>query len=292
MKLSRSLKADFSLIAITFIWGSTFTVVKSSLEQISPILFVAVRFWLATAIVLACMPGQLAAISGKTLRKGLLLAVFLLGGFVFQTLGLRSTSPSNSAFITSLSVLLVPLLGFSFFRHRPRRQTIAGIILATAGLYLMLAHMSGIDLRSGDILTLICAILFAFQILFLGRFVAGADFRHLMILQIAGVALCSTAMIPFLETPFVIWSPLLVLYYFITAVLATALAFYVQARAQQYTTANRAALIFSLEPLFAALFAYWLLGDVLTAREWIGGSLILAGILVSEIRVSSRENSE
>ncbi len=74
--------------------------------------------------------------------------------------------------------------------------------------------------------------------------------------------------------------------------LATALAFYVQARAQQYTTANRAALIFSLEPLFAALFAYWLLGDVLTVREWIGGSLILAGILVSEIRTAPRENSE
>jgi len=292
MKLSRPLKADLALIAITFLWGSTFTVVKSSLEQVSPILFVAVRFWLATAVVLACMPGQLAAISAKTLRKGLLLSVFLLGGFVFQTLGLRSTDPSDSAFITSLSVLLGPLLGFLFFRHRPRRQTIAGIILATAGLYLMLAPMPDMDLRPGDALTLVCALLFAFQILFLGRFVAGADFRHLMIIQTAGVALFSTVMVPFLETPFVIWSPRLILYFFITAVLATALAFYVQARAQQYTTANRAALIFSLEPLFAALFAYWLLGDVLRAREWIGGCLILAGILVSEIRISARENPE
>lgn len=281
-----------ALIAITFLWGSTFTVVKSSLEQVSPILFVAVRFWLATAVVLACMPRQIAAISAKTLRKGLLLSVFLLGGFVFQTLGLRSTDPSDSAFITSLSVLLVPLLGFLFFRHRPRRQTIAGIILATAGLYLMLAPMPDMDLRPGDALTLVCALLFAFQILFLGRFVAGADFRHLMIIQTAGVALFSTVMVPFLETPFIIWSPRLILYFFITAVLATALAFYVQARAQQYTTANRAALIFSLEPLFAAFFAYWLLGDVLRAREWMGGCLILAGILVSEIRISARENPE
>ncbi len=292
MKLSRSLKADLALIAITFIWGSTFTVVKASLEQISPVLFVALRFWLATVIVLVCMPGQLAKISGETLRKGLLLALFLLGGFLFQTLGLRSTGPSNSAFITSLSVLLVPLLGFAFFRHRPRMQTIAGIILAMSGLYFMLMNLTDLNLQSGDALTLICAILFAFQILFLSRFVAGADFRHLMILQVAGVALFSTAMMPFIETPFVVWSPQLVFYFFITAVLATALAFYVQARAQQHTTANRAALIFSLEPLFAALFAYWLLGDRLSVREWIGGALILAGILTSELRFSSQNGSE
>jgi drug/metabolite transporter (DMT)-like permease len=292
MKISKSIQADLALVGITFIWGSTFTIVKTSLAQVSPILFVALRFWLATAIILACMPGQVTKISGRTFRKGLLLAIFLFGGFIFQTIGLRSASPSSSAFITSMSVLLVPLLGLLFFRHRPRPQTVCGILLATIGLYLMLARLADMNLNSGGILTMICAILFAFQILFLGRFVAHADFRHLMFLQVAGVAIFSTVMIPFVEAPSIVWSPRLGVYFFVTAVLATVVAFYVQARAQQFTTANRAALIFSLEPLFAALFAYWLLGDVLTARECIGGSLILAGILVSELRISAQDKSE
>ena len=91
---------------------------------------------------------------------------------------------------------------------------------------------------------------------------------------------------PILETPFIVWHSSLLVYFFITGILATAVAFYVQARAQQFTTPNRAALIFSLEPFFAALFAYWILGQVLTVREWIGGALILAGILTSELRLA------
>jgi drug/metabolite transporter (DMT)-like permease len=125
------------------------------------------------------------------------------------------------------------------------------------------------------------------QILFLGHFVRSTDYRQLMLLQMAGTAVFCTILIPILETPVIHWNSSLLLYFFVTGVLATAVAFYVQARAQQFTTANRAALIFSLEPFFAALFAYWLLGQVLTLREWVGGTLILAGILVSELRLSS-----
>lgn len=286
MKIPKSIQADLALIAITFIWGSTFTVVKQSLAQASPILFVALRFWVATILAIAFMPGQLSQISRKSIFRGLVLSVFLLGGFIFQTLGLRSTRPVYSAFVTSLSVLFVPLLGFFFFRHRPRPQTIAGVILATLGLYLLLLQMSDMKISAGDVLTLICAILFALHILFLGLFVSTTDYRQLALLQMAGSAVICTILIPFLETPFIIWNSSLILYFFIAGVLATAVAFYVQARAQQFTTPNHAALIFSLEPFFAALFAYWILGQVLTAREWMGGVLILAGILMSELRIA------
>ncbi len=284
MKLTKSIKADIALLVMTFVWGSTFTIVKKSLAQASPILFVALRFWVATAVTAALMPGQIPKISVKSLRRGLLLSVVLLGGFIFQTLGLRSTSPSYSAFITSLSVLLVPLLGFLIFHHRPRPQTLAGVVLATIGLFLLLVNIADLRIRPGDVLTLICAILFAFHIIFLGRFVSTTDYRQLQLLQMAGAALFCTALIPFLESPFAVWNSSLVLFLFITGVLATALAFYVQARSQQFTSPNRAALIFSLEPFFAALFAYWILGQTLTAKEWLGGVLVLAGILVSELR--------
>jgi drug/metabolite transporter (DMT)-like permease len=287
MKISKSIQADLALIGITFVWGSTFTIVKQSLAQVSPILFVALRFWVATAITVAIMPGQIRRISGKSLRQGLVLSAVLVGGFIFQTQGLRSTSPSYSAFITSLSVLLVPALGFLLFHHKPRPQTIAGVALATLGLFLLLVNMDDLRIRSGDVLTLVCAIMFAFHILFMGSFVSGTDYRQLQLLQLAGCAVCCTIMAPVLETPFIVWNPDLALYLFITGILATAFALYVQAWAQRLTTANHAALIFSLEPFFAAFFAYWILGQVLTMKEWLGGLMILAGILVSELRITS-----
>ena len=209
----------------------------------------------------------------------------MVGGFVFQTLGLRSTGPSHSAFITSLSVLLVPLFGFLIFHHRPRPQTIAGVILATIGLVFLLAEVSELRMRGGDVLTLICAVMFGFQILFLGRFVSSSDYRQLMLLQMSGTAVICTAAAPFAEKSFIVWNSGVVAALFITGILATAFAFSVQAWAQRLTTANHAALIFSLEPFFAALFAFWILGQVLTVREWAGGILVLSGILVSELNL-------
>ncbi len=289
MKIPKSVQADLSLILITFVWGSTFTLVKQSLAQISPILFVALRFWVATAVTAAFMPGQIPKITVGTLCRGLVLAAVLLGGFIFQTLGLRSTDPSYSAFITGLSVLLVPPLGYLLFRYRPKPKIVAGVILATIGLFLLLVNPRDLRMRPGDVLTLICAVLFALQILLLGRFLLDTDYRQLQLLQMAGSAVFCTILIPVLETPFAVWNASLALNLFITGVLATALAFYVQARAQRLTTPNRAALVFSLEPFFAALFAYWILGHVLSAKQWLGGVMIMAGILVAELQIPSRK---
>ncbi len=275
MKIPKSIQADLSLILITFIWGSTFTIVKQALEHISPILFLALRFWIATIAIVAFVPFRTWKMSRKTIWQGLVLSLVMVGGFVFQTLGLRSTGPSHSAFITSLSVLLVPLFGFLIFHHRPRPQTIAGVILATIGLVLLLADISVLRMRSGDILTLICAVIFGFQILFLGRFVSSSDYRPLILLQISGTAVLCSVAAPFFEKPFIVWNSAVVMILFVTGIFATAFAFSVQAWAQKLTTANHAALIFSLEPFFAALFAFWILDQVLTAREWMGGILVL-----------------
>ena len=292
MKISKSLQADLALVVITFVWGSAFTIVKQSLVQISPILFVALRFSIAAVLTVLFMPGQLRKISGKTLLRGLLLSVVLLGAFIFQTVGLRSTSPSHSAFITSLCVLLVPFLGFLLYHSRLRGRTLAGVVLATVGLFLLLVNMDDLRVRPGDLLTLVCAALFALQIVLLGYFVSATDFRQLQLLQMVGAALLGALLAPVLEDPFVIWNSKLAVYLLFAGVLATALAFYVQASAQRLTTPNRAALIFSLEPFFAALFAYWVTGQLLTTKEWIGGVLVLAGVLISELQFGSRKPEE
>lgn len=286
MKIPNLLRADLSLLAITLIWGSTFTIVKMSLAQVSPILFICLRFWIATAVTVAFMPGVLRGISPRTLKQGANLALALLGGFVFQTLGLRGTTPSRSAFITSLSVLLVPLLGFLLFHHRPRIRTLIGVGLATVGLGLLTLNAIPMRFARGDVLTMICAMVFALHILLIGRYLPTSDFRELVVLQLGGSALLCTLILPMLETPFLVWDLHIAFYLLVTGVFATGLAFYVQNYAQQFTTPNRTALIFSLEPFFAALIAYLILGQTLTVREWAGGVLVLAGILTSEFRRS------
>jgi drug/metabolite transporter (DMT)-like permease len=289
MKISRPLQADLALLVVTLIWGSTFTIVKMSLAQVSPLLFIALRFWVATAVILLLLPGAVRNISVQTLRRGLLLSVLLVGGFIFQTVGLRGTTPSRSAFITSLAVVLVPVLGLLVFRHRPKLQTLAGVALATAGIGLLTLTTIELKFRYGDLLTLLCAMVFALHMLFLGRYLPTSDYRQLIVLQLAGGALICTAAIPMLETPFLVWDVSFTFYLFITGVLATAFAYYSQTRAQQYTTPNRTALIFSLEPFSAALFAYLLLGDVLTPKEWLGGGLVMAGIITAEFGHTGKE---
>jgi len=284
MKIPKTAKADLALIFVTIIWGSTFAIVKKALAQVSPILFITLRLWIATALTVALMPGALRNMSLETFRRGSILASLLLGGFIFQTVGLRVTTASKSAFITSLSVLLVPILGFVLFGHRPRRQTIAGVALATVGLGLLTLETLELKFGRGDTLTFLCAVVFALHILFIGRYSPISDFRQLVILQMAVSAVVGSLAMPMLETPFLVPDVPFTLYLFITGVLATAFGFYVQNRAQQFTTANRTALIFSLEPLFAALFSYLLLGQTLSPKEWFGGGLVIAGILISEIR--------
>jgi drug/metabolite transporter (DMT)-like permease len=283
MKIPRPVQADLALILATLIWGSTFTIVKQTLAQVSPMLFITLRFLVATSVTVAFMPGVLRNISAETFRCGSTLAAFLLGGFFFQTLGLQGTTPSRSAFITSLSVLLVPVLGFFLFRHRPRPQTLAGVVIAATGLGFLTLDTLELKLSYGDALTLMCAVSFALHILFVGRY-STSDYRQLFILQLAlsaGVAAVAT---PIVETPFLVWDVLFSIYLLITGVLATALGFYIQNRAQRLTTAKRTALIFSLEPIFAVLFAYLLLDQAPTKKEWLGGTLVLAGILTSEMR--------
>ena len=284
MKIPRLLGADLWLLLITLIWGCSFVIVKKSLAQVSPILFIALRFWVGAIVVTAVVPGALRNISFKTLKRGLVLSVFLLGGFVFQTIGLRGTTSSRSAFITSLAVLLVPTLGYFIFGHRPRWRTVVGVILATIGLAMLTLNSLPMRFTYGDGLTFMCAIVFALHILFIGRYLPESDYRQLAIVQLTGGALLCTLTFILLETPFLVPDMTFGIYLFITGVLATGVAFYFQIKAQQVTTPNRTALIFSLEPFIAALVAYLVLGETLTTKGWAGGLFVVAGILISEFR--------
>jgi drug/metabolite transporter (DMT)-like permease len=282
----RRLRADLALVLNTLIWGSTFVVVKQAIQGISPMLFLAFRFSIATLALALLLPGALRSSSGRSasVRAGVLAGLFLFCGYAFQTFGLRLTSPAKSAFITGLSIPAVPLLSALVYRIRPRLMEAAGVLAATAGLGLITLQGESLAISRGDLLTLACALSYGCHIVTVGHFSGKVGFEGLALTQVGTSALLSLALCWWFEPPFVIWSPWLVIATVFVGLAATALAFTIQAWAQQYTTSTRTALIFALEPVFAWITSYVVMGESLSGRAAAGAVLILGGILLVELK--------
>jgi drug/metabolite transporter (DMT)-like permease len=280
-------RAELALLAVTAIWGTTFVIVKGALADISPFLFLALRFTVAALV--------LGAIYGKKLRRNALQAGFLAGGllfvaFVFQTEGLALTTPSKSAFLTGLSIPMVPLVNSLVYRSRPQKSEVIGILIASFGMAMMTLPSGKFVMTTGDLLSILCAVTFALHIVVIGHFSPRVGFETLAVVQVA-----VAAVLGFLSA----WvfgssvrfhpTPALGVAVVATGLLATALAFTTLAWAQQYATPVRAALILALEPAFAWVTSYVVTGEVLSSRGKMGAGLILAGVLLVELKSNKRE---
>jgi drug/metabolite transporter (DMT)-like permease len=284
-------RAELALVLNTLIWGSTFVVVKDALEHVTPLLFLALRFSVATVALMVIFRGCWSNPRKARLavRGGVVCGVFLFAGYAFQTLGLRLTTAPNSAFITGLATVMVPLLGALVYRIRPRPAELAGVALATAGLGLMALRGESLSMGTGDLLTVVCAVAFAGHILSLGHYSREVSFEVLSVTQVGISALLALSMFWWAETPSIVWRPAVWGAVVVTGLLATALAFSIQAWAQQFTTATRTALIFTLEPLFAWMTSYVLTGETLSPRGVAGALLIVGGILLVEMKPLNRK---
>jgi drug/metabolite transporter (DMT)-like permease len=288
--MSRTLKAHILLVLVTFIWGATFVVIKNVVEQdVSPLLFNFVRMTLAAVSLGLIFHRDVMRMSRESFMAGAITGVFLWLGYEFQTTGLRLTSASKSAFLTGVSVVLVPMFLMIFWRRKIRLWTAFGVFAAIVGLFLLTvpASESGMgnwaSVNRGDLLTLGCAVSFGFQIIFLGRATERYPFAQIGFMQIATAAVLMAFTVPIAESAHIIWSPAVVWALAITGLLGTAAAFTIQAWAQQFTSPSQTALIFSLEPVFAWITSYVALGERLGGRAAVGALLILAGVLVSEL---------
>lgn len=286
--MSRQRVAEAALVVNTMVWGATFVLVKAALASVSPVLFLALRFALATAALLVVFRRARPAPGGyrKALFAGALTGTFLFAGYLFQTLGLRLTTAPKSAFITGLSTVMVPLLAALVYKIRPRVSELAGVIVATAGLGLMTLESAIGPVGRGDLLTLCCAAAFAAHIVTLGHFSDEMSFELLSAAQVGAAAVWSLALFWWVEIPQVLWRPAVVWAILITGLAATALAFTIQAWAQQYTTSTRTALIYTLEPLFAWLTSFIFVGEGLSRRAAAGAALILSGVVLVEVKPS------
>jgi drug/metabolite transporter (DMT)-like permease len=240
---------------------------------------------------LSQLPGPSWGLFGTASRRrsvrwwpGALTGVFLFCGYSMQTQGLRFTTAPKSAFLTGLASVMVPLLGALVYKTRPQISEVVGVLVAIAGLGLMTLQGAVGSIGRGDLLTLLGALGFAAHIVALGHFSEHMSFEFLSVMQVGTAAVLSLGLCWWVERPHVEWRPVVVCAILITGFLATALAFTVQAWAQQFTTSTRTALIYMLEPVFAWITSYVWAGENLTGRAAVGAVLILGGVMLVEMK--------
>ena len=279
--MSERRRAEGVLLATTAIWGTTFVGVKEALAVWPPFSLMAFRFGLAALAFLPVLlrPG---AVDGKTLRRGAILGVLVYLGFSLQTLGLGRTTEARSAFFTALSTILVPLLGWSLLKRTPVAGTLAAMLFGTGGIVCLFGVPLEDGVRDGDLLTVACAIVFAVQIVLLGEYM-----RESPVMALTGVELATTAALSIASAgieaqpvPALSGGNIALLVYL--ALAATAATLWGQVYGQRHTTANRAAFIFALEPVFAVFFAWLVRERVPGSLEWVGGTLVVVAAIVAD----------
>ncbi len=292
--MSTRLKAELAMALVCALWGTTFVVVKYALLDSSVFVYIAVRFGLAAVVMGLLFFRALWEMHGASLRSGVCIGVFMFGGYAFQNNGLILTSATKSALITGMTVVLVPMLLAVTGAGRINRWVWAGAVAALGGLYYLTvppgAGLGGIrDLNRGDALTFIAAILFAFHVIFIGRATQKHPVVVLSAVQFATTAALSAVALPVFhaagwEAPMLRVTTRLVLAVLLTGIAGTAMAFSVQVWSQRHIPPTHAGILLTLEPVFAALTSFIFAGERLGARAIAGAGLILAGILVAELK--------
>ncbi|MGG0716802.1 DMT family transporter [Robertmurraya massiliosenegalensis] len=288
----KTIFADISLLMVALVWGATFVIVQNAINLLPPIAFNGIRFLFAAVLLgiwlLLFERKQLMGLNKKFILSGIMIGGWLFLGYATQTIGLLYTTSSKAGFITGLSVVLVPLFSFILLKLHPSKNAILGVLIATIGLYL-LTMTDVVALNRGDLLVFICAIGFALHITFTGKYSSRYPALLLTIIQISTVAVLSIIYSFFFEEwelalqPSVLFSKEVLNALIITSVFATALAFLAQTNFQKFTTPTRVALIFAMEPVFAAITGFIWANDRLSISALAGCLLILAGMIFAEL---------
>jgi drug/metabolite transporter (DMT)-like permease len=272
--------ATAGLVGVCVLWGSTFVVVKDAVERMPVMDFLAWRFAIAAVAMALVRPRAVLALDRRGRRAGVLLGLALGAGYVAQTVGLERTPATVSGFITGLFVVLTPLSAGLLLRRPVGRAAWVAVALATGGLALL--SLRGLSIGSGEAITLICALAFALHIVGLGEWSTARDAAGLAVLQLTTVAvICIVGAAPDTLRPppdAGVWGAVL-----LTALAATAVGFFVQTWAQAHLPPTRAAVVMTMEPVFAGVFGVAIGGDRLTARTIAGAMLVLVAMYVVEL---------
>jgi drug/metabolite transporter (DMT)-like permease len=282
---AQSRLATFLLVGLTAVWGSTFFLIRDLVDVIPPVDFLAVRFCLAAVIMLALFWKPVRALSRRQVVIGIGLGALYGLAQIFQTQGLATTPASVSGFITGTYVVLTPIFTAVLLRERVPGSTWAAVGLATAGLALL--SLNGFSVGVGEAITLLAAALYALHIVGLGRFTSADSATGLSVVQMVVIGvICLIGALPdgvVLPTTPAEWASVLYM-----VVFASILSLWVQTWAQAHMPATRAAIVMTLEPVFAAFFAVTLGDESLTWRMLVGGALVLTAMYAVELLARRR----
>lgn len=272
-------KANLYLLLATIIWGLTFPLLRSALTNIDPSLFVAIRFLLAAIILLSFVWSKLPKTNNQILICSLIMGLLNSVAYLAQTIGLQTISAARSAFITGMSVILVPLLAPFFKVGSLRFIDIFSTLISLLGLY-FLTGANLHDISTGDNWTLLCAVAFALQIVYLQQTSKKInDYELLAFYQLLFTVPVALLFAPLTTYPNLFYPNVIIALLF-CAIFATTIAYFIQAKYQRYTTPTTVALIFALEPVFATIFGVLINRDGISVHTVIGGLLILLSLVI------------
>lgn len=289
--------AESMLLLITLLWGATFTIVKQSLDDISPMFFIALRFSAAFIFLIPFLIKEISTFNFTSAKAGVILGVLMFLSFAAQTFGLRYTTATKSGFLTGTLVVLIPVFQFLIEKKKPSFGAILGVIIVFIGIIFLSSGGNSVftflndlgkNFNYGDLLTLLCAILFALHVVFLDIFSKKENIFALFSLQIGVTALLGlifSVLFEFINYEQVNFKPTssLFLGIFYTSIFATIITTGIQTKYQQYVSPTKAGLIYSFEPIFAALIAFFALNEKITNFGLIGCGLIFLGLISSEL---------
>ena len=280
--------AQLSMVITTMIWGITFVMVKDALNDAPPYMFASLRFGIAFLLGFIYVNKGIKDISDTEMLGGLLCGFCLFVGYAFQNFGLMETTPSKSAFITSVSVILVPIILVLFKIKKVNPRIWVAVILAIIGLYILLNPTGG-GINVGDMLTFGCAISFVVHVIMQHKYLSkGASISKLFLIQIMFVTLFSCISVFLFEDISIHISQRLIIALLVTGILATFVAIMFMVWAQTILGPNQTAVLLSLEPVFAALFSTFFAGEILGIYGWVGGMIVVLGVISSEISFNKK----
>jgi drug/metabolite transporter (DMT)-like permease len=296
-KLKGKYTGEGALLLVTLIWGGTFTIVKLSLADVSSMMFIGLRFSIATIILLPFALKKLKLLSGIQLRNGLILGFILFLSFATQTVGLKYTAATRSGFITGSVVLFIPLFQVIIERRKPSGSSMAGAFLVLCGLILLsvkgtslgnLFQEIGSDFNIGDFLTILCAVFYAVYVVYLDMFSREIETTSLVFLQLSTTSVSAFIFLLILsytgiENFYFHLTNNLILSLIYTSILATLITTFLQTKYQKNVTPTMAGIIFSFEPVFAAFIAIMFINESIYGFGIAGCILIFSGLLVSEL---------
>lgn len=280
--MKTQLKADGMLVVVTLFWGSSYLFMKMGLTNLQEFNLIALRFGIAFVLAGLLFYRRMLHSDWKTIRSAALLGLILFAVFAAVTFGVKTTTTANAGFLVSLTVIIVPIISSIFARKIPKGKVIAGVILAIVGIGLMTLNRA-LSIGTGDLLCIVAAVCYALHILATGALTKQVDSIALGVWQLGVTAVIALVFSICVETPHfpatsAAWVAVMAL-----SILCSGIGFIVQTTAQKFTTPTHTGLIFSLEPIFAAVFAILFVGETLTLRSYVGAGIVLAGVLCAEL---------